>query len=452
MQKNLAIKLSVIAAIVLSILIPLSMVQSKMSERKGFKQEAKANVAKSWTGEQLLMTPILVQPYTVEFQGHIDLTNREASLPTHVTRYQIVLPKVLEQHTDVSTDMRRKGIYTIPVYSSLLEVNGTFEAAMIREKLKALSQLPEFVAVKEPYVAIYISDPRGIDSLPEFKWQDRAVSFSPGSGLPFLSDGIHARVPELSGESDGDIHFHTKLALRGMESLRIIPAGLEARFGMRSPWPHPMFDGAFLPSERKVGQHGFEASWHINHFSSGVTEKITTCTNGDCSSLTGTSFGVSLIEPVDVYSKSERSIKYALLFVGLSFIAFFMFEIMKGLRIHPIQYALVGLAIAIFYLLLISLSEHISFAIAYSVAACFCVVLISYYVWHVLRDLRGTWLFTGMLCALYALLYVIIQEEDYALLMGAALVFVILGMVMVLTRNIDWYEMSEKLNPPKTLT
>lgn len=226
-----------------------------------------------------------------------------------------------------------------------------------------------------------------------------------------------------------------------MERLRFLPAALETVVGLRSSWPHPVFDGAFLPQSREVNRQGFRASWRVNQFSSDISSRMEECAAGDCGALGQIAFGVTLIDPVDIYVQADRATKYAMLFVGLSFIAFFVFEVLRELRIHPIQYTLVGLALSVFYLLLISLSEHMQFGAAYAIAALSCIGLLAYYVQRVLQGWRGAGLFAAMIATLYLVLYVIIQAEDFALLGGAVLVFTVLGIVMVVTRDIDWYRL-----------
>ena len=230
-----------------------------------------------------------------------------------------------------------------------------------------------------------------------------------------------------------------------MESISFVPVGEDARVNLTSPWQHPEFFGRFLPVHRSIDASGYHAIWRVSAFASNITELAGKCQHGNCAGLFTSDFGVKHIEPVDVYLQAERSVKYGLLFIILSFVAFFVFEILKKLPIHGIQYTLVGFAIAVFYLLLLSLSEHIAFHLAYAIATVCCVGLLQFYLTWVLRGYKPALVFSGLLSALYGILYVIISAEDFALLMGSLLCFVALGIIMAITRRIDWYAESSRL-------
>jgi inner membrane protein len=457
MQKALAIKLGIITAIALLLLIPIALVKDKIAERASFKQIARDEITRSWTGAQQLMTPVLVLPYVIQQQVPPQSSSQENAAPANAAARQVtcrtlLIPVAVDFSARLQTEERSKGIYRVPVYSSAIEISGHFDRAAISAQKAAISQLPGFVRLQPPYLALVISDPRGIGDSPKLSWDGEPVPFIPGSGIAGASEGVRALLagtadPISSQSSGAELPFELKLTLKGMESLRLIPAGLDTQFNLRSNWSHPKFDGAFLPVAKDIDNTGFSAQWKINQFSSNIQARMARCAAGHCKSLSDSGFGVSLIEPVDIYVQADRSTKYGLLFVGLSFIAFFMFEVLHSLRIHAIQYSLVGLAIAVFYLLLISLSEHISFAKSYGIAATACVSLLGYYVKYVLGGMKGALLFCGMLSTLYLVLYVIIQAEDFALLGGSVLVFAVLAIVMAMTRNIDWYKVGGSFTP-----
>jgi inner membrane protein len=272
------------------------------------------------------------------------------------------------------------------------------------------------------------------------------ISFKPGSKLSTNSAGIHAYLPDLDDHpGSGKIDFNFHLELRGMESLTFVPVGEEVTLKLSSSWPHPEFIGKFLPVSRTIDETGYDAEWKITSFASNIVENVRQCESGNCSELFDGQFGVRHIEPVDVYLQSERSIKYGFLFIGLSFISFFIFETVRELPIHAIQYTLVGCAVAIFYLLLVSLSEHIEFALAYAIATLSCVCMLLYYLRYVLGGHKEAAAFSALLLLLYGVLYVIISAEDYAFLMGGCLTFVTLFVVMISTRNIDWYLVEDRV-------
>jgi len=251
---------------------------------------------------------------------------------------------------------------------------------------------------------------------------------------------VHAPLPVLDSQGGQTLEFAFDLKLQGTEQLSITPVGRDSRVELTSGWPHPSFVGEYLPSSREVSAKGFKAQWQTSFFATNLEEALADCVREDsCNALTARNFGVSFVDPVDQYLKTERAIKYALLFIGLTFAVFFLFEVLKRMAVHPVQYALVGMSLALFYLLLLSLSEHLSFALAYGIAATACVLLIGFYVSYVLHSaLRGAG-FGTLLALLYGMLFGLLGAEDYALLMGSVLVFGVLAGVMVLTRKLDWY-------------
>jgi inner membrane protein len=255
-----------------------------------------------------------------------------------------------------------------------------------------------------------------------------------------LGNGVHARLLDWNAEAAGRLDFDFTLALQGTGRLDFTPIGRESQVGIEADWPHPSFVGNYLPVDRDVSSSGFSARWQTSFFSTNMQEAVLDClVRSACDAFSRRQFGVNLIDPVDHYLQSERTIKYALLFIVLTFAAFFLFGVLRQLEVHPMQYGLIGLALALFYLLLLSLSEHIGFGPAYSVAATACLTLIGFYLCHVLQGMRRGLGFTLALAALYGVLFVIVSAEDYALLMGSILLFGLLATVMVLTRKLDWH-------------
>jgi inner membrane protein len=293
-----------------------------------------------------------------------------------------------------------------------------------------------------------LSDTRGIKGRIETQWDAARVPFRPGpGGNPLFESGIHAPVP---GAGAAPHAFAFTLALHGSEALSLAPLGVETTATLRSTWPHPSFAGAFLPETRAVSPSGFAASWRVSQFGRsygqqwrlGSPEGI-----GDLSARVARStFGVALYLPADGYQQTTRSLKYGVLFIGLTFGAFFLFEVLSELALHPLQYLLVGLALALFYLLLLSISEHTGFAAAYGVSAAATVALVTTYAAAILARTLRAFAIGGLLAALYAYLYVLLRAEDDALLMGALALFVILALVMYGTRRIDWHRVAAR--PP----
>ncbi|WDD99405.1 cell envelope integrity protein CreD [Thalassomonas actiniarum] len=460
MQKNLSIKLAIIGFVTLLLLIPLGMIADKISERSQFLTRAKQDVSQSWTGQQTVMTAMVVFPYEVNRETTlVDKVSQKKTLHiSKLAKRRFLIPDNIKINAQITNDIRHKGIYKIPVYTTRLDISGQINTDSWQAMLKEIKNEAHGGRLGRPYITTTVSDPRGINSIPTLMWQDKKIPFQPGSKLLENNKGLHAYLPEMppisdkpaadisTGSLSEPIKFTFQLELRGMEAISFIPVGQAAKVQASSTWPHPQFIGEFLPASRNISQDGYRANWKITSFASNISDKITQCENRVCQPLFTSDFGIKHIEAVDIYLQSERSVKYSMLFIGLSFISFFIFEVIMKLPIHPIQYTLVGFAIAIFYLLLISLSEHIAFLLAYLVASLACTGLLLSYLRYVLAGFKQAFAFAALLLLLYTALYIIISAEDLALVMGALLTFVCLAIVMFTTRNIDWYQVGEQLN------
>ncbi|MEW5251256.1 cell envelope integrity protein CreD [Microbulbifer discodermiae] len=440
MQSQLAIKILIIFVVGILLLIPISMVKHKIKERQAFLDQAKAAVAKSWTGSQTIFTPILVVPY----QRQVPIASPGEQSPDTVNsktvrEFSFIVPNQLDQKIKVDNDSVYKGIYEVPVYSSSILLTGMFNSEKLNEHLQEIENKPQFKSIETPYLTLHIADMRGIDRKPELLLNQKAMDLHPGSHLKAIGSGLHTYL-DMGLARDKTLNFSLTVSLRGMEQLSFVPLADHATIQLQSNWPHPEFIGASLPKHRDITKEGFFARWEATRFSGHWVGFADRCISGDdCKVLLSSSSGVRFIEPIDIYLQSERVVKYAILFIGLSFISFFIFEQVARRRIHPIQYAFVGLAISLFYLLLISLSEHIVFFRAYLIGVLCCSSLILFYVRYMLGSFKSALLFSAMIVVLYSLLYVIVQAEDFALLMGTALVFLVLAALMYTTRNIDWY-------------
>jgi len=439
MQKQLAIKLLTICLLAILLLIPIGMIGGKINERQQFMQEARQSIAQSWTGEQVLYTPILVQPYVVERSQKKDPSvNNYLFDSIEVKEQRLIVPDSVSVHATVETQKRMRGIYAVPVYTADLQIEGELVTEQIEQALEEIRTMSGFVRLEQPYISMSVQDPRGIMGTPAIRINEATIPFSPGTKIRGISSGVHGVIEQINA---GPLQFDVRLKLRGMESLSFVPVGLSASIQTSSIWPHPEFTGAFLPDEHSISKSGFNARWETNQFSTNILHRVQSCQEMNCELLQGISHGVKFIEGVDIYLQSERASKYGILFVGLTFIIFFIFEILKNMRIHAIQYGLVGAALSIFYLILVSLGEHLSFTISYWIAATACISLLTYYIRHVLKAWNHALLFSGIFSGLYGLLFVIIQAEDYAFLMGALLMFAVLAGIMIVTRNMDWFEL-----------
>jgi inner membrane protein len=232
----------------------------------------------------------------------------------------------------------------------------------------------------------------------------------------------------LPDTKPGTYEFSFALEVAGSEAFSILPLGADTSVAMRADWPHPSFLGRFLPARHEIDASGFTASWRVSRFAATGSEQLS----------------VSFIETAGLYQRLERSAKYAFLFIGLTFAAFYLFELVRRLVIHPIQYGLVGLALAMFFLLLTALSEHIEFVYAYAAAALACTSLISGYLLYVLKSTKAAMAFGAALSAVYGILYLLLQAEDYSLLGGTLFLFALLAVVMLGTRRVDWYGLGRR--------
>lgn len=449
MSRILGFKLGAIALLILLLLIPLSMIGGLVSERQYQRAEVLQDIARSSSYRQQLTGPILVLPYTKvwqEWKTHEKTGERYMEEQQYRGRLYF-LPERFVLNGTVSTEERARGIYKALLYRSDNQISGAF-------KLPARLGLGDELGLyrfDQPFLSVGISDIRGISNDLQLRFNGATMGFEPGSGDEYFGAGVHAPLPAVDSQGEQLLEFAFDLKLQGTEQLSITPVGRDSRVELSSDWPHPSFVGEYLPSSREVSATGFSALWQTSFFATNLEEALHDCVAKDsCGGLTSRNFGVSFVDPVDQYLKTERAIKYALLFIGLTFAVFFLFEVLKRMAVHPVQYALVGMSLALFYLLLLSLSEHLSFATAYGISALACVALIGFYVSHVLHSAVRGGAFGLLLAALYGLLFALLSAEDYALLMGSILVFGVLTGVMVLTRKLDWYGVG-KASPASSL-
>ncbi|MGB8921349.1 MAG: cell envelope integrity protein CreD [Pseudomonas sp.] len=447
MNKSLTIKLGAIALLILLLLIPLLMIDGIIDDRQQLRDGVLEDIARSSSYSQQLSGPVMVVPYrkVVRTWKTNEKTNKRYEELGEERGRLYFLPERFELDGQVQTELRARGIYEARLFHADNRITGHFS-------------LPAQLGIKEdfsdyqfdaPFLAVGISDIRGIENALKLELDGQRLDFVPGTQVGWLGEGVRVTLPALDTGKATELAFGFDLRLQGTGSLQVLPVGKTSQVSLAANWPHPSFIGNFLPAKREISDQGFSADWQTSFFSTNLQEAMNRCVMGkDCETFNGRSFGVSFIDPVDQYLKSDRAIKYALLFIVLTFAGFFLFEVLKSLAVHPVQYALVGVALAFFYLLLLSLSEHIGFALAYLLSASGCVLLIGFYVCHVLHSVRHGLSFSAGLAALYALLYGLLSAEDYALLMGSLLLFGLLGVFMVLTRKLDWYGIGQKPAKP----
>lgn len=437
---KLLLRFAAVGGLVLLLMIPLSMIRGTIAERKSYRDEATDRVARSSAGQQQLMAPLRVVPYAdsrvVESTDARGVTSKRTVTTTGTL---LQTPATLEIKGTILPDTRKLGLFEVRVYRLRAALDATFETVL---PPPAAQVAREYGA---PYLLFGMSDVRGLVGTPGLQVDGRALRFSPGTrDLAAAVSGVGASLPPVAQWRAAGQRVHMEFVIAGTQSLSIVPVADSNRITVDSEWPHPSFAGDFLPTERQVfpQDRGFSAQWDISSLASQAQEQIRGMKGAETQVER---ISISLVDPVDVYTQAERASKYGILFVLLTFVAFGLFELIKRLPIHPLQYLLVGLALALFFLMLLSLSEHIAFWQAYILSSVAGIGLQFVYLSGVLQSWRRAGGFALMLTALYGVLYGLLVSEDNALLMGSLLLFGVLAAIMWITRRVDWYELGASL-------
>lgn len=432
LKSNIYFKVGTVVIITLLLLIPTSMIEGLIMEREMTQNEAIKEVSSKWGEEQTISGPFISVPYYRYVKEFSKKDSTEKIV--QIKEYLHILPTQLSISGNMNPEKRSRGIYEIVVYNSQLEISGAFS----KIDLAALDIQPDNILFDKAEFVVGIDDLRGIEEQVNLTWNNEKISFNPGvSSNDVVKSGINALI-HLASNDSAAYNFGLSLDLKGSQLLYFTPVGKVTNIRLSSEWPNPSFNGAFLPDNREVTEKGFEAEWNILHLNRNFPQIWTS----DRHSISDSSFGIDLLLPVDSYQKSYRSIRYAILFIGFTFLAFFFIEVLNKIFIHPIQYILVGVALIVFFTLLLSISEHLKFNLAFIVSAISTLLLIAGYIRAILKSAKLTMLISGILTVLYTFIFVIIQLQDYALLIGSIGIFVILGLVMYFSRKIDWYNLN----------
>jgi inner membrane protein len=450
MRANVLLKAVIVGGVAVAFVVPLAMIWGVVKDRSRYRDKVTAEVARSTAQSQTLVGPLVVVRYRERMPAAV-----KGEVEQVREGVEVLLPDSLSIRSKVRVETRQRGIYRVPVFRAATGLAAGFTLP----PRFGVSDKRQLVEEPKAEVVFGVSDPRGIRAVPVVRLDGATQEARPGAGLGWLEHGFSVRLP--SDAAGRRLALDANIEVMGTDHLMFSPIGAVTDIELSSDWPHPGFVGAFLPDERSVSAQGFQARWKLSRFATGIDDAmvrmresmsrgvpITADGGGGAPGFLTTDLGVRFVQPVDAYQQSERAVKYGFLFVFLTFVAFFLFEVLRRMAVHPIQYALCGAALALFFLLLVSLSEHLPFAAAYLVSSGACVGLFAFYVGHVLRNMRRGVVFGGLLGALYGFLYVILQSEDYALLLGALLLFAALAIVMIMTRRVDWYRLSEE--PPTT--
>ena len=424
--ENILVKISFIVILILLLIIPTFMVEQLITERNQRQKESVQEVSDKHAQAQQISGPVLTIPYAIP---------REDGKGTRVSGLFHVLPEKLNISGELNPEKRKRGMYETVVYGSSVHIDGWFDHI----DLQGSNLKQENLQLSKAYLTIGVSDLKGVTKQVSIKMNDQSYMFQPGVlSSEVIDHGLHAYCKLDSTLSKQQFEFD--LELNGTHYLRFVPIGKETSVKLTSSWKDPSFSGNFLPSTRKITKDGFIAKWNVLSMNRNFPQSWT----GDRYNIDSAGFGVDLDLGVDVYQKTMRVAKYAILFVALTFLVFFFVEIMNGILIHPIQYTLVGISLVIFYVLLLAFSEQVDFGWAYFIAATMTISLVCLYAKNLLKSWSLVGLLGAILTLLYVFIFIIIQLQDYALLFGSIGIFLILAITMFFSRKIDWFQADEK--------
>lgn len=424
-MESVILKAFGIGIIILLLLIPQNMISSLINERSYRQKEAISEVSQKWGNAQTLIGPVLYIPYKKHYEE-----DHEKKYKTSVAFF---LPEELLINGEVVPEEKKRGIFKIPIYT----YNGTIQGHFIPPAMPEWEDENIEVLYQQAKVLFGLTDLAGINNEMNIQWNEKSIPMSPG--LPknnVLKKGIHAPVPI----SNTKMPFELNISLNGTQQLSFAPVGKNTEAKLNSTWPTPSFNGSYLTDNNNVSNEGFEAYWKVLSLNRNYPQKWL---DGNNYNLHNEVFGVELFKGNDHYKLNTRSIKYAILIILLIFTTYFFFEILKKQRVHPFQYIMIGLAISIFYLLLLSFSEHYGFNAAYGIGSVAVIGLILIYSHSILKNNKLLSILGFALAAVFSFIYIILQMEDFALLAGSIGLFVVLATVMIVSRKVNWYKLRE---------
>lgn len=437
-QPNFLYKALIIGALSLVLLLVLSMIRGTILERQSYRTDAIDYVQKSYAGPMKFAGPVLIVPFQdEETLISKDKNGLESRTIVKKENFWIYYPKTMNAQGSMVPDTKKLGIHEVRVFEWNAQMSAEFELTPQNPNNPLIQR-----RLGKPYLSMSMNDTRGLIGNPVLRVKGIPQQIKQGAGshgFAEKSKGVHVMLPELALGQAQKFSVQLNFVLAGTESLSFVPIADNNTINIESPWPHPQFGGDFSPRMPSISDKGFKANWNISSLStSAQTQYRNNASMQDLDSLQ-----VNLVDPIDIYLKADRASKYAFLFIGLTFVGFLLFEIIKQLSIHPIQYSLVGMSLAIFFLLLISLSEHINFLLSYLIASSACIGLLFMYLKSVLKSFSRGLGFSVILTLLYAMLYGLLVSEDNALVMGSIMMFTILATLMLVTRHVDWYTINK---------
>ncbi|HWV69967.1 cell envelope integrity protein CreD, partial [Chitinophaga sp.] len=415
-----AIKAVIIFVLMMVLLIPATLIQNIIWERRDRQKEATQEISSRWGGEQNITGPVLAIPYKGK------------------STYVYLLPENLKINGELLPEKLHRGIFNVAVYNARLQLSGAFNG----NELLTLNLPPSVLDWEHASLLIGISDLHGIGNQVQMMWNGKNHVFNPGLVSNDLFDsGIQTPVSITPGDTGAlGGNFSLELGIKGSGRISFSPIGKTTTVGINSSWTDPGFDEAFPPKTRRVDDKGFAATWQIQHLNRNYPQSW----EGKKFNIHSADFGIRLFMPAESYQMSMRAVKYAIMIIGLTFFVFYFIELSQRRALHPLQYALIGLALVIFYTLLISISEQINFTMAYLIASVLTIGLIIAYTAAAFKSIRIAAGIGATLTILYGFIYVIISAEDQALLMGSLGLFIILALIMYFSTTIKWDKLGQK--------
>ena len=428
-QKNkLILKSFFIGFLILALLIPTFLIMYLVNERKERKQQVTMEISNKWSAAQTITGPFLIIPYT----------ETENNVP--VKKYLHILPEQLDINGNIEPEIRHRSIYKVPVFTAKpLILKGKF----FKNSLNVFNLDPAAIKWNEAKLCVGITDLKGLKDQ-SVKWNEQSLTMEAGMPESSIADqGINTLLPLDASFLNAENNFSIQLNLQGSDKIYFTPMGSTTTVHISSAWDYPAFDGKYLPDTEKINKNKFEADWKISQFNRDFPKVFSNSSNIKYA-VGASAFGVILLSPFDAYAQTMRSLKYAILVIALTFFAYFFTEIFQRRPVHPLQYILIGMALVVFYTLLLSLSEYIVFPLAYTIASSATIILLSWYTYSIFKKWNTTAIFALLLSVLYLFIYVLIQMQDNALLFGSIGLFVLLALAMYLSRKIDWYGIDHK--------
>lgn len=433
-RNSITARMLIVGFLMLVLLIPLEFVKSLISERSYRQAEVLKEINSKWGNEVLLSGPIVKVPYKTfkEVRTYDEKTKNYRTTNEETIKNAYFFPDALDLASEITSKPLNRSIYESVVYTADINVKGHFPKIDFSKS----DIHPDFILWEKATLIINTSNLKGIRNTPKVTFNTQELQMTPQYDTKYLNTIQSGYINDLKDLGRKDVSFSFSLKINGSESLKFIPIGKETTASMNSNWHSPSFDGKFLPEDgsREISQDGFKASWKVLQ----INRQFEQSFFGYLPELQEFGFGTNFIIPVDEYQKSERTAKYGFMVIGLTLLVFLLIQLVSKTYIHPFQYVMIGLALVMFYTLLISISEHSTFLKAYGISALAVLGLITIYSRAILKGFKFPLLVCASLASLYGFIYVIIQLENYALLVGSIGLFAILAIIMFASRKIDW--------------